>query len=95
MHLPAELLLHVATYLDTVDCLTLSRIFPMVRTVFVDKMSETFDAIPKIGGYRNYSVVCLGPIFRDFDRKKFGLQIIRYHTQRYYEWDTNGKFWFT
>ena len=88
MHLPAELLLHVATYLDTVDCLTLSRIFPMARTVFVDKMSKTFGAIAKIGGYCNFSAVCLGPLFIDHDWQEFGLQIVRYHTQtNYYEWD--------
>ena len=47
MHLPAELLLHVALYLSTVDCLALSRVAPIVRKVFINKMSQTFATMQK------------------------------------------------
>ena len=71
MHLPAELLLHVALYLSTVDCLALSRVAPIVRKVFINKMSQTFATMQKMKSH------CEDTVAATLEKAK--LVLYRYH----------------
>ena len=79
MHLPAELILHVATYLDPVDCQALSRVVRVVRKMFLDKMSRKFGIVPK-------PRTSLGCIVVDFGTKFCTIRIYRYCVHRDYSY---------